>query len=81
MLECGAVQKFHGDKGAAVGVTNFVDGADVRVIQCRSGPRLAAKPFQSLRVLRQAFRKEFESDGAAEFGVFGLVDYTHATAS
>jgi hypothetical protein len=31
------VQKLHGDERFAVGVVDFVDGADVRMIQCRRG--------------------------------------------
>jgi hypothetical protein len=31
-----SVQKFHGDKGFAMSLADFVDGADVWVIECRS---------------------------------------------
>ena len=48
VLERLAVEKFHGDEGFAVCIADFVDGADVRVIQSGSGFGFAAKAFESL---------------------------------
>ena len=60
---------------------DFVDGADVGMIQGRGGASFAAETFQGLRVSRNIVRQEFESDEAAKFGVLGLVDHTHAAAT
>ena len=60
---------------------DFVDGADVGMVQRRRRPRFAAETFQGLRVFGHFFRQELQSDEAAEFGVFGLVDHTHAAAA
>jgi hypothetical protein len=37
------------DERAAVFFADFMDGADVRVIQCRGGPRFSPEAFQRLR--------------------------------
>ena len=41
MFQRQPVQKLHGDESFAVLVVNFVDGANVGVIQCRGSLRLA----------------------------------------
>jgi hypothetical protein len=45
---------------------NFVNGADVRVIQRGSGFCLALEPFQRLRIVSNFFRKEFQCDKPAK---------------
>src|SRR5271166_2083042 len=75
-----AIQILHHDEGAAVLVSNFVDGADVGVVQGGCCPGLAAETFRSLRVLRDFIREELECDETAKLDVFGLVNHTHAAA-
>ena len=81
VLEGDAVQKFHGDEGLVTVFADFVDGANVGMIESRGGTRLAAKAFERLRVLREEIGEEFEGYEAAEFGVLGFVDYAHAAAA
>jgi hypothetical protein len=50
MLQRRAVQKFHGDKCVAVLIVNFVDRADVRMIQGRCRLGFAFKAAEDLRV-------------------------------
>ncbi len=76
-----AVEIFHGDESLAVVFADFVDGADVRVIQSRGGARFAAKAFEGLSVLCQIIGKKFEGGEAAELGVFRFVDNTHPTTA
>ena len=45
-----AFEQFHDDEELAVLMGNFVDGADVRVIERGGGARLALKSLQSGRV-------------------------------
>jgi hypothetical protein len=59
----------------------LVNGADVGVIQGRGGTSFAAEPFESLRVAVNIVRKKLESDEAAEVGVFGLVNNSHAATA
>ena len=81
MLQGYAVQKFHGNERLLAVLADFVDGADVGMIESRGGACLAAEALQRLRVARHFVGQEFEGDEAAEVGVFGLVDDAHAAAA
>src|ERR1700746_2263728 len=60
---------------------DLVDRADARVVQRRGSFGFALEAAQSLRVLGHIVGQEFKSDKAAEVGVLGLVDHTHAAAA
>src|SRR6516165_10520774 len=81
VLERDAFEVLHDDEGLAVLLVDFVNGANVRVVQGGGGSRLALKALQRLRVAGDIFREEFEGDEAAELDVFGFVNHTHATAA
>ena len=81
MLEGRALEKLHGDEGLAFVPADFVDGADVGMVQRGGGARFSAKAFERLRILRKIVGQEFQRDEAAEFGVLGLVDDAHAAAA
>ena len=76
-----AVEKFHGDEVAAFEFVNFVDGADVGVIEGGGGLRFALETFESLRVAGEIFGEKFQRDETAELGVFGFVDDAHSAAA
>ena len=76
-----AAETLHHDEQMSVVLADFVDGADVGMIQRRRGARLAAKAFESLRILRGIVGKKFQSDEAAELSVFRFVDDTHPSAA
>ena len=60
---------------------NFVDSANVRVIQCRCNASLTPEAFESLMVFRKVIGKKFQGNETAKFGVLSLVHHTHpATA-
>ena len=50
MLESHAIQKFHGDESLAVMLVDFVNGADVGMIQRRGGLGLALEAGQCLGI-------------------------------
>ena len=81
VLERGAIEKFHGDEGFAGVFADVVDGADVGMVQRGGGAGFAFEAFQRLGVVGDVFREEFEGDEAAQAGIFGFVDYAHATAA
>ena len=81
MLQCYAVQKFHGNERLLAVLADFVDGANVRMIEGRGRASLAAEALQRLWITRHFIGKEFEGDETAEVGVFGLVDDSHASAA
>ena len=77
VLERLAIEKFHGDVAPTVMLANFVDSADVGVIERGGGAGFTTEAFEGLRVAIEIFREEFKGDKAAEFGVFGLVHNAH----
>ena len=67
VLEGEAVEIFHGDEGFGRRIfADFVDGADVGMVQGGGGAGFAAKAFEGLRVARNVIGQEFEGDEAAE---------------
>ncbi len=81
MFQRRAVKKLHDDERFAVLLTDVVNGTNIRMVEGRRGPRLAAETFQRLAVLRNIFRKEFQSDKTIEPRVLGFVDNTHPAAA
>ncbi len=76
-----AFEKLHHDEAQAAVLPNFVNGADVGMVQSGSGAGFAAKTFEGLRVVRDIVGQELQRDEAAERGVFGAVDDTHPAAA
>ena len=81
MLQRHAIQEFHGNEGMAVVFADFVDRANVWMIECRGSTGLATEALQRLRLIGHVVGQEFEGDETAEFGVFGLVNDAHAAAA
>src|ERR1035441_10429025 len=81
MFQRQAVEKLHGDEHFAVLVVNFVDGTNVRVVQCGGGLGFALEAAERLRVFGYVVRQEFERDKAIEFDVLSLKNNAHATTA
>jgi hypothetical protein len=81
MLERFAGEHLHHNEVASTGLGDFVDGADIRMIQRRRRTRLAAEALERQRVFRHLVRKKFQRDAAAKAQVLGLVDHTHAASA
>ena len=82
VLERHAVEKFHGDEAdAAFAFADFVDGADVVVIERGGGAGFAAEAFERGGIFGDVVGKKFQRDEAAEREVFGFVDDSHAAAA
>ena len=62
-------------------LAEFVNGADVGMLQRRHRPRLTLEALQRHRVACQLFGQKFQGHEAAELGVLGLVHQAHSTAS
>ena len=77
VLQRGAFEILHDDKGAAILLADIVNGADVRVIQRRRGSSLAAKATQRVRVASQFVRQELHRDNPMEPLVLRLVHDAH----
>src|SRR5208282_6433596 len=65
VLERRALHVFHGDEGAPFVLANFIDGADVGMIERGSGASFAAKALERLGVARDIFGKKLQRDETA----------------
>ena len=81
MLQRQSIQKLHGDERRAVLVVNFVNCADIRMIQCRGGLGFTLEAAKRLQVFGYVIGKELESDKATELYILSFVDNTHASAA
>jgi hypothetical protein len=62
-----AIQKLHHDEGLALPFVNVVDGADVRVVECRGGLCFTLEALQNLMILGQASGKNFKATNRRSF--------------
>src|ERR1035438_5204273 len=81
MLQRQPVQEFHRYERFAVLIVNFVDRADVRMIQCGSRLGFALKAAECRWVFGYVVGQELKGDEATEFYVLSLVDDTHPAAA
>ena len=81
MLQRGAVQIFHGDERFAAVIVDFVDRANVRMIQRGGRLRFALKAAENLRIFGYVVRQKLQRHKAAELQILSLVDHTHAAAT
>jgi hypothetical protein len=81
MFERLSVEKFHGDKCLSMLIVDFVDGADVGVVQCGSSFGLALKAAESLQIVGYLFGQEFQGNKAAKLEVLSFVNYAHSPAA
>jgi hypothetical protein len=81
VLQRHAVEKLHDDERLTFVPADFMNGADIWMVQGRRSASLSTETLQRLRVLRNFLREKFESDEASKLGVFGFIDNTHTTAA
>ena len=81
MLKGHAFEKFHRDEGLTVVLADFIDRADVGMVQRRSRAGFPPETFKRVGIAGHVSGKELKGDKAAQAGVFGLVDYAHASAA
>jgi hypothetical protein len=58
-------------------LADFIDGADVGVIQSRGSARFALEAFEGLVVAGNIVGQELQCHTAAEAEVFSFIDHTH----
>src|ERR1700674_255861 len=81
MLQRQPIQKLHDEERMAVLLSNFMDRANIRVIQCRRGLGFSLEPSQCLGVFGYFIGQELQGDKSVQGYVLGLIDHAHATAS
>src|SRR5277367_6061615 len=74
-------EQLHGDEALALMFADFVDGANVRMVQRRGGARLTQKTLERLRVGGNFGREKLQRDVAAQSGVLGAIHHTHAASA
>jgi hypothetical protein len=76
-----ATEEFHDQEWLAILLPDFVDGANVGMIESRGCPGFAPEALEGLAVAGQRIGQEFQRDVAAEAQVFGFVHDTHAATA
>jgi len=64
-----------------MGFADLIDGADIRVIKSGGGTGLTMEALQDTLVVSYQFWQKLQGYKAAQFGVLGLIDHTHAAAA
>ena len=76
-----AVDVGHGDEGAAFDLFDFVNGADVGVVEGGGGLGFAREARADFGIGDQMRGQKFQGHGAVQARVFGFVDDAHAAAA
>ena len=73
MPECLSLQQLHGDERSPIGLIDFVDRADVRMVQRRRSLGLPLESAEGLRIVGEFFGEELQGNVATELEVFRLI--------
>ena len=76
-----AVDVLHNEEQDILGFVNFVDRADVRMIDSRCSASLAQETRASLLITHQFGGKRLDGDRAVKLCVFRFVDHSHTAFS
>ena len=79
VLHTFTIHKLHSEEMVPPVFADVVELDDIRVIERGRGLRLAVEAFEKGCVLNELLWKDLQSDAALEFGVFRLIDRSHAT--
>ena len=72
-----AVEPLHGDERRPCVLADFIDGADVRMIECRGGPRFATEPFDRGNVGRHHRGQKLQRDLASKRQILREIHLAH----
>ena len=81
MLQRQPVQKLHDDEGLPILLPDFMDSADIGMIQCRGCLRLPLEASQRLRVFGYFVGQKLQGYETVQRRILSLVHHTHATAA
>ncbi len=80
-LERLALEEFHHDEDLAFVAADFMNGANVGVVEGGRSAGFALEAFQRLLVVGQIFGEKFQRNETSQSGVFGLVNNAHPAAT
>src|ERR1700722_16778280 len=72
---------FHGNENLAGILANFVDRADVRMIQSRCGASLTSQALIYVQIAGGLLRDKLQRYGTMQGGVFGAINDAHPSAT
>src|SRR5215469_18658080 len=72
VLQVKPVQILHDDEQPTFVFADFVDRADVRMVEGRCGTRLSPELFKCLRIMRNIVGQKLQSDEAPKLGISAL---------
>jgi len=81
VLESLAVEELHHHEGAGVLFADVLDGANIGMIQRRSGLRLPPETSQGCWIAGQLLGKELDGDEAIKAAVFRFVNDAHSATA
>ena len=81
MLQRLPIEKLHRNEGLTVVFADFMDGANIWMVQGGSSLRLTVETAESLGVWREPVWKELQGNEAVQLGVLGLVHHTHTATT
>src|SRR5882762_4463399 len=81
MLERQPVQKLHHDEWLTILLPDFIDGADIRMVEGRGRLRLPLKASQCLGILDDIIGEKFQGDKSAQSYILGPIDDTHSPSA
>ena len=76
-----AIQELHYDERMPIVLADFMNGADIRVVEGGGSLGFPLESAESLRVARYVVGKKFERDESVKVGVLCFVDDTHSSAA
>ena len=80
VLQGQPVQKFHGDERLPILLRDFIDGADVGMVESRGRLRLTLETDQRLGISGQSIGQKLQRHESVQGYVLSFVDHTHAAA-
>ncbi len=75
------LDELHRDVGLAAGLADFVDRADVRMVERGRGPRLSHESRPGARIIEAVRREDLDGDVPMEMFVVGAIDLAHAAGT
>ena len=78
--QCSSLDMLHGDEDKSVLFTDFVDGADVGMVERRSHLGLADQACASRLVASHLGRQDLQNDLAVQPFIPGKISHTHAAS-
>src|SRR5882724_8823854 len=81
VFESLAFQEFHRNEGMPFGFVNFINGADVGMVEGRGGPCLALKSLQDLMVADKVGWEELQCYIPTQPEILGAIYHSHAPAA